>query len=96
MTDTAQILSIVRRLEQDSKRMKEEMARMRQELFKSKNKETWGTASDITRLTGWNSEQLRKHRDQNTIDFKCIGKNARKSVYRYNLNSIPDHYLKHQ
>ena len=96
MNDTAQILSIVRRLEQDSKRMKEEMAHMRQELFKNSNKAVWVTAKDIIEKTGWTCKDIERHRKEQTIEFKYLmkGEAGKKSSIRYNLNSIPEQFIK--
>lgn len=96
MTAETQILTEVRQLRADYKKMRDDIARMRQELFKSSTKQVWVTAGEIKKLTGWSDRDVERHRNQGTIEFKYLtkGENGKKSAIRYNLNSIPEQYLK--
>lgn len=87
-----QLRQIIR---EEIKCLRDDIARIRQELFKSSTNQPWVTAGEIKKLTGWTDRDMERHRNQGTIEFKYLtkGEDGKKSAIRYNLNSIPEQYL---
>jgi hypothetical protein len=54
-----------------------------------KKKESWVKVSTVTRITGWNKEQLRQARVNGILERK-----KEKDGFWYKLESIPEVYLK--
>ena len=54
-------------------------------------KETWVTAQEITRLTGWDGNGLRRARERNYLRYKQ--KTAKSFVYL--LESLPNQFIRH-
>ena len=80
---------------QEIKKLRDDFSKFKQEYSKDKKKEVWVKASDVQRLTGWNKEQLRRHRDQGTIvcrRLKVSDKGGR-SIVEYLLSSIPEQFI---
>lgn len=77
---------------QELKKLREDVASMRQELFKKNNKVQWVSAIDIMDLTGWNKHELQRHRENETVQFK---RQVGSRTIKYNINSIPDQFIKH-
>lgn len=58
-------------------------------LLQKQNKVRWVKASFITDLTGWNKEQFRRAREQGIIERR-----KDETGIWYNLNSLPDQFIK--
>ncbi len=73
--------------------IKREFDRLHREIKSLKEtqvKSTWVSPSWVTDLTGWNKEKLRMARQQGIVKYK----ESEGGGYLYQLESIPEHFIK--
>ena len=63
--------------------------RLLEALVGEKKKATWVKAHDITQLTGWDNQKMRRMRLAGVLEFK-----KDKKGWWYDLNSVPPQFIK--
>lgn len=56
-----------------------------------RKKETWVGPRWLTKLTGWNNEDLRQAREQNIVEYKA----SEGGGWLYRLESVPEAFIKY-